>query len=61
MKFMAILRCILREKNIGDGRVVSNFIVQALSEKDITIYGDGLISTIEYYASYLMLLKFAKM
>lgn len=26
---------------IGDGRVVSNFIVQALSEKDITIYGDG--------------------
>ena len=26
---------------IDDGRVVSNFIVQALSEKDITIYGDG--------------------
>ena len=25
-----------------DGRVVSNFIVQALSGKDITIYGDGL-------------------
>lgn len=25
----------------GDGRVVSNFIVQALSEADITIYGDG--------------------
>lgn len=24
-----------------DGRVVSNFITQALSEKDITIYGDG--------------------
>ncbi len=24
-----------------DGRVVSNFIVQALTEKDITIYGDG--------------------
>lgn len=24
-----------------DGRVVSNFIVQALSDKDITIYGDG--------------------
>ena len=24
-----------------DGRVVSNFIVQALSNKDITIYGDG--------------------
>lgn len=26
---------------IGDGRVVSNFIVQALSGKPITIYGDG--------------------
>lgn len=26
---------------IGDGRVVSNFIVQALSDKPITIYGDG--------------------
>jgi UDP-glucuronate decarboxylase len=25
----------------NDGRVVSNFIVQALSGKDITIYGDG--------------------
>jgi UDP-glucuronate decarboxylase len=24
-----------------DGRVVSNFIIQALTEKDITIYGDG--------------------
>ena len=27
--------------NIGDGRVVSNFIVQALRGDDITIYGDG--------------------
>ena len=27
--------------NINDGRVVSNFIVQALQNKDITIYGDG--------------------
>jgi UDP-glucuronate decarboxylase len=26
---------------ISDGRVVSNFIVQALRNKDITIYGDG--------------------
>jgi UDP-glucuronate decarboxylase len=25
----------------NDGRVVSNFIVQALQNKDITIYGDG--------------------
>ncbi len=27
--------------NPNDGRVVSNFIVQALSNQDITIYGDG--------------------
>ena len=27
--------------NPNDGRVVSNFIVQALNEEDITIYGDG--------------------
>ncbi len=26
----------------GDGRVVSNFIVQALHNRDITIYGDGM-------------------
>lgn len=26
---------------IADGRVVSNFIIQALSGEDITIYGDG--------------------
>jgi UDP-glucuronate decarboxylase len=26
---------------INDGRVVSNFIVQALQNSDITIYGDG--------------------
>ena len=26
----------------SDGRVVSNFIVQALSNKDITVFGDGL-------------------
>jgi UDP-glucuronate decarboxylase len=26
---------------VGDGRVVSNFIVQALSNIDLTLYGDG--------------------
>ncbi|MFH1591932.1 MAG: UDP-glucuronic acid decarboxylase family protein [Candidatus Woesearchaeota archaeon] len=26
---------------IGDGRVVSNFVVQALQGKDITVFGDG--------------------
>ena len=28
--------------NPDDGRVVSNFIVQALNGDDITIYGDGM-------------------
>ncbi|KXS19423.1 NAD(P)-binding protein [Gonapodya prolifera JEL478] len=27
--------------NAADGRVVSNFVLQALSGKDITVYGDG--------------------
>jgi UDP-glucuronate decarboxylase len=27
--------------NLNDGRVISNFVVQALTNKDITIYGDG--------------------
>jgi UDP-glucuronate decarboxylase len=27
--------------NPNDGRVVSNFVVQSLQNKDITIYGDG--------------------
>jgi UDP-glucuronate decarboxylase len=27
--------------NVNDGRVVSNFIVQALKDENITIYGDG--------------------
>ena len=26
---------------INDGRVISNFIMQAIREKEITIYGDG--------------------
>jgi len=30
--------------DINDGRVVSNFIVQALNNKPITVYGDGLQS-----------------
>lgn len=28
--------------DVGDGRVVSNFIVQALKGQDITVYGEGL-------------------
>ena len=27
--------------DIGDGRVISNFIIQALKNKDITVYGQG--------------------
>ena len=27
--------------SVGDGRVVTNFIVQALRDEDITVYGDG--------------------
>jgi len=27
--------------NTHDGRVISNFIVQALTNQDITLYGDG--------------------
>lgn len=30
------------QMSVGDGRVVSNFIVQALTGDDLTIYGDGL-------------------
>jgi len=29
------------KKQPDNGRVISNFIVQALKDKDITIYGDG--------------------
>ena len=37
-----------------DGRVVSNFIVQALKEEDITIYGDGFQSRSFCYVSDLI-------
>ena len=26
---------------INDGRVISNFVMQAIGDKEITIYGDG--------------------
>jgi UDP-glucuronate decarboxylase len=38
----------------NDGRVVSNFIVQALRGKDITIYGDGLQSRAFCYVEDLI-------
>ena len=41
IKVMRIFNTYGPRMNINDGRVVSNFIVQALQNKDITIYGDG--------------------
>lgn len=41
IKVMRIFNTYGPRMNQNDGRVVSNFIVQALKGKDITIYGDG--------------------
>ena len=41
VKIMRIFNTYGPRMAIGDGRVVSNFIVQALRGEDITIYGDG--------------------
>lgn len=41
IKIMRIFNTYGPNMNPADGRVVSNFIVQALKGKDITIYGDG--------------------
>ncbi len=40
--------------SINDGRVVSNFIIQALQNQDITIYGDGLQSRSFQYVDDLI-------
>ena len=42
IKVMRIFNTYGPRMHPNDGRVVSNFIVQALHGKDITIYGDGL-------------------
>ena len=39
--FYVIMTEIMVEVNPYDGRVVSNFIVQALKGEDMTVYGDG--------------------
>jgi UDP-glucuronate decarboxylase len=46
--------------NLEDGRVVSNFIFQALKNEDVTIYGDGLQTRSFCYVSDLVeaLVKF---
>ena len=41
IKIMRIFNTYGPRMDIGDGRVVSNFIVQALKGENITIYGDG--------------------
>ena len=41
IKVMRIFNTYGPRMDVGDGRVVSNFIVQALRGEDITIYGDG--------------------
>ena len=41
IKVMRIFNTYGPKMDIGDGRVVSNFIVQALRGEDITIFGDG--------------------
>ena len=41
IKVMRIFNTYGPRMDIGDGRVVSNFIVQALRNEDITIYGNG--------------------
>lgn len=41
IKVMRIFNTYGPRMDKGDGRVVSNFIVQALKNEDITIYGDG--------------------
>ena len=41
IKVMRIFNTYGPRMDINDGRVISNFIVQALNGEDITIYGDG--------------------
>ena len=41
IKVIRIFKTYGPNMNVNDGRVVSNFIVQALKGEDITIYGDG--------------------
>ena len=41
IKVARIFNCYGPRMHINDGRVVSNFIVQALQDQEITIFGDG--------------------
>jgi dTDP-glucose 4,6-dehydratase len=49
-----IFNCYGPRLRINDGRVVSNFISQALSNKPLTVYGDGLQTRSFQYVSDLV-------
>jgi len=51
-KIMRIFNTYGPRMNQNDGRVVSNFVVQALKGQDITIYGDGLQTRSFCYFEY---------
>lgn len=54
IKIMRIFNTYGPQMHPNDGRVVSNFIVQALQKKDITIYGDGSQTRSFCYATDLI-------
>ena len=54
IKIMRIFNTYGPRMHPNDGRVVSNFIVQALQKKDITIYGDGSQTRSFCYATDLI-------
>lgn len=54
IKIVRIFNTFGPKMHFNDGRVVSNFIVQALQEKPITIYGDGLQTRSFCYVSDLV-------
>ncbi|MBI4533964.1 MAG: SDR family oxidoreductase [Candidatus Melainabacteria bacterium] len=53
-RIVRIFNCYGPRLRINDGRVVSNFIAQALSQKAITIYGDGTQTRSFQYVSDLI-------
>ena len=54
IKIIRIFNTYGPKMNIEDGRVVSNFIVQALKNEDITVYGDGSQTRSFCYATDLI-------
>ena len=53
-RIVRIFNCYGPRLRINDGRVVSNFIAQALSRKPLTIYGDGKQTRSFQYVSDLI-------